>query len=286
MSPTVLRRTLSAATLSTALLLSSAALAGCNSEEAPKATSSEETSDAATPTPTESEAETPSEEPAGDGEQIDTSEFMEVYRAAFEDATSAHMTMEAGGSGSTVTVEGDVDYTKSPMAMTMTMSSPAFGDGEIEMRLVDEVMYMQLPGGGGKFVSMNLNDPTNPLGETFTEQMDPRSQLETFEAGIESAAYLGEEDLDGDTVDRYRVTLNSEAVLESLDPQARKQAEAGMPEELTYDLLFDGDGKFRQMEVDLGAAAGGAMQVTFSDWGKDVTVKAPPAGQIMQLPGS
>ncbi len=282
MSRTLLRRRLGGASLAATLLLTGGALAGCSSEEsAPTSTAPE---DSSSPSETETSVEPEPSSEAPGGEEVSTADFMEMYRAAFDDATTAHMLMEVAGPA-TLTAEGDADYTTTPLSMRMTMSSAAFGTNEIELRLVDSVMYLQVPGGGGKFVSMALDDPNNPLGPTFTEQMDPRAQVEVFEEGITSVTRIGEETVDGEELDRYSVTLDTQALLSSMDPAARAEAEAAMPKELTYDVFFDSDGRYRRMEVDMGAS-GGTVSVTFSDWGKDVSIQAPPPNQITQLPGS
>jgi hypothetical protein len=44
-----------------------------------------------------------------------------------------------------MTMEGDVDYSATPPEMAMTMTNAMLGQGEIEMRMVDGAMYMQMP---------------------------------------------------------------------------------------------------------------------------------------------
>jgi hypothetical protein len=57
-----------------------------------------------------------------------------------------------------------------------------------------------------------------------------------------------------------------------------------MPENVTYDLWFDADGLLRRMQADLGSDDG-TMTVVLSDWGKDVTIQAPPASEVRGAPG-
>ncbi len=64
----------------------------------------------------------------------------------------------------------------------------------------------------------------------------------------------------------------------------------GMPETITYDMWIDGSDLMRRIEFDLGALGGEAagadgMVMTMSDWGKPVSVKAPPANAIVEMPG-
>ena len=55
-------------------------------------------------------------------------------------------------------------------------------------------------------------------------------------------------------------------------------------EDVSYDLWLDDQDLMRRMQLD--APGGGGMTITTDDWGEPVTVKAPPASAIIQLPGS
>jgi hypothetical protein len=65
----------------------------------------------------------------------------------------------------------------------------------------------------------------------------------------------------------------------------------GMPDTISYDLWLDGSDLMRRIEFDLGAVTGGqagsgGMVMTMSDWGEPVTVEAPPASAIVEMPGT
>jgi hypothetical protein len=74
-----------------------------------------------------------------------------------------------------------------------------------------------------------------------------------------------------------------------LTVDAKKAAKAqgtpvppGAQKQISYDLWIDEQDLMRRMQFDEGR---GGMTMTMSDWGKPVTVKAPPASAIMQIPG-
>lgn len=51
---------------------------------------------------------------------------------------------------------------------------------------------------------------------------------------------------------------------------------------VSADIYFGSDGMLQKSVVN--GAGNGAITVTYSDWGKKVDVKAPPADQVMQMP--
>ena len=52
-------------------------------------------------------------------------------------------------------------------------------------------------------------------------------------------------------------------------------------------MWIDDQDLMRRIQFDLGdvSGAGGGMVMTMSDWGAPVTVEAPPARDLVQLPG-
>ena len=266
-----------------ALPLTLAALTGCGSDEGESA--SDETSSSAS-SPAESESATPeadasassSAETPAEGEEVDPAEFAEQYQAAFEKETTAHMRMETAGSAS-FSAEGDIDYSTNPPAMTMTMTGP-MAEEAIDIRLVDGTFYMAMPGSKGKFYRFDLDDPNNPLGPDFAKQLDPANAFAQFEDAIKTVTFVGEESVDGEDMRRYTLVVDGTKITGAAGAQVPKGA---LPAELSYDAWFDGEGFFRKMTSDLGQA--GTLTMTVDDWGKDVTVEAPPASQVTTMPG-
>jgi hypothetical protein len=67
-----------------------------------------------------------------------------------------------------------------------------------------------------------------------------------------------------------------------MDQGGAAAAASGMPDELSYDVRLDDQGRVNRMKIDLGAT--GTMEMTLSDFGKDVHVEVPPAGQVTEMP--
>ncbi|WP_182526549.1 LppX_LprAFG lipoprotein [Nocardioides dongkuii] len=242
---------------------------------------------AASSSPSEESSESADAEPTEDtavaaGEEIEPEEFMDIFEAAFDEATTAHVTMDMSSAAGSIEAEGDADYTTTPPDMTLEMGGAALQGQTMDMRLVDGVMYMKMPAMGEKFVKLDLNDPNNPLGPGLTNQLDPRGMFDSFGDSLDEVVYQGEEDVDGETTDAYAVTVDAETVLKSQGQEIPPGIE--IPEQITYVMNFDEDGRYRRMVVEMGEALGD-VTMDFTDWGADVTIEAPPKNQVTDFPG-
>lgn len=241
--------------------LALAALVACGGDDTP----------AADPTPDSST--TTSEEPdSAEGEDIEPAGFFGSLASSMEAATTAHVTLTTEGGGQSMTAEGDLDFSQDPAAMQMVMSIPQLGEG-IEMRMVDGTMYMQMPAlGEGKFIKFALNDPSNPMGD-LTTQMDPRAQFSSMQDAVKSVTFVGTEEVDGEDLKHYTVVLDG--------TKMPNQQGVSMPDEISYDMWIDADNRLRKVSFE---SAGTVLTTTISDWGKDVRIRAPRPGQIMEMP--
>lgn len=218
------------------------------------------------------------EEDAGD--PIEKSEFIDLYLAAMDKATTATMTMSFGGS---VSIEGtgSADFSTTPPAMKLSITDPTTGQKQ-EMIVVDGIMYLGLQ--PNKYIEYDLSDPNSPLGTSLTEQLDPTAMADVFEEGITESAYIGEDEIDGETMEHYRVKLDSKALLDEAELPSGAPTDA-VADELTFDMWFDDAGNFRRQEASLGVT-GGSVELNYDNWGDPVDIVAPPKSQITKLPGS
>ena len=254
-----------------------AAVAGDAASTSSSASSSAPAEEPAEPAEAEtSVGEDPEAQPGG----YDAEELLAAMKAAVEEHQSTHMVMDiSGGGGQTMTGEGDVSYEGDTTSMQMVMEAAQLG--RIEMRLVDNVMYMAMPPmtQPGKFLEFDLDDPANPMGDLGgITQGDPLQTFEAFDKGLEKVEYVGREDVDGEEMDHYVLTVDGKAAAQAQGNRAGGQ----QPETLTYDLWLDDHDLMRRVQYTM---ADGGVTITMSDWGKPVTVKAPAPGAIMQMPG-
>lgn len=221
------------------------------------------------------ESEDPEEQAGG----YDAEELLAAMKAAVEEHESAHLEMQIAGGGQMVMdAEGDVTYEGDSTAMRLVMESSQFGSG-LELRMIGSSMYLSMPPltPKGKFLEFDLDDPDNPFGELGgIAQGDPLASFEAFDAGLEEATYLGREEVDGEEMDHYVLTVDGRAAA-----KAQGSPPGSVPRTLTYDLWLDDQDLMRRMQSTL---EGGGVTVTMSDWGKPVDVEAPPAGSIVEMP--
>jgi len=260
----------------TPLLL--AGLVACGPDDSASSDDPSSTTSATTPASPDS-----AESQAADGEEIDAEEFTKLVSEAVDHSTTAHIAMRLESQGLTMTATGVADYTGDDPAMALKMRAPAMGAGVIEIRMVDRVMYMAMPmiDSSGKFLKIDLDDPNNPLADSVGDMtsFDPQSTLQMFSQGLQKVVKVGVEDIDGDTTTHYRVTTDTTAMQESLEGATPG---ATLPDVLTYDVWLDDQYRMRRMTTEIGDQASVVMEA--SDWGAPVTITAPPASQVEDMP--
>jgi hypothetical protein len=189
--------------------------------------------------------------------------------------TTAHATM-SGDMGSQISGEGDVDYGGDTPSSAMTVSGMA-GSDDAEVRLVDGVMYMNLGElSKGKFWKLDLSDPNSPFG-ALGSQLDVKSSVALLEKGMTSVEYVGAED----GLDHYTATVDTQVLLGAMGPEA-SAGTSGLPKSLDYDIWLDDDNRVNKLSFTMGKL--GSMEMELSDFGKDVTIEAPPADQVTKMP--
>jgi hypothetical protein len=216
---------------------------------------------------------------------------------------SAHLVFTGGAGGMEVKGEGDLRLGGSDPAISMDMN--AGPQGEMSMVLLDGVLYLKLPAelsaSDKPWIKIDSNDKSNPMAQalgSLTDQMrknaDPRLALEQFqEAGtIESS---GQEELNGEETTHYKIKVDVEKLAENQqDPtlkQAMQQAIQSGLKDFPVELWLNGDQLPVRMVVEMptadptsGKSIPVKVQVDYSKWGEPVTIEAPPADQVGELP--
>ncbi|MEN3584126.1 MULTISPECIES: LppX_LprAFG lipoprotein [unclassified Streptomyces] len=268
-----------------AALLIAAGTAGCGGE-------------AATSSADKSAEETPNLTPAAAvAKAVDKS----------EEITSLHFRME-GTTPTEGAVEGEAKMSLDPtVAISMSMTGEGLGEvpGEtatVEMRLVDEAMYMStgepseelegmswikfdLSGAGeedmNEMPGMDLADK-NPAAESaFLTQAEDLKKVGTEKIeGVETTHYAGTVTLDEL---RKAMEANEGGIGERQEVSLESYEEMGL-EELAMDIWVDEEDQTRQFRV-AGDGKDGEMDMTFTFVGinEKVEVTAPPADETLDL---
>lgn len=275
--PQAVRRTAAA----TIAVLALTGLTACN-DDSPTAT---EEPDSPTTSASSESSESPSESAdasAGAGETVDPATFVDEVLGGLADATTAHLVMTVKGGPAEMTMEGDVDYSATPPEMAMTMTNAMLGKGEMEMRMVDGVMYMQMPMlESGKWMKLPLTGKGSPLSGDLLGQMNPGRALEDMKDAVDEVTYVGDEDVDGEALQHYTMKVRSEA-FRKLQDQFGGMGAADLPSVITYDVWLDDDGLMRQSELSMGDL--GSVTMSMSAWGEPVQIEAPPKAELVEMP--
>jgi hypothetical protein len=273
-----LQRSLTAVALAGVLIIS-----GCGGDDdkgKAKVGDSASTSVSESPSESTSSSEDETGTAAGEGEAVDKDEFLADMRKGVEGFTTAHVTMNVAATGGDMNGDGDMELTDGELAMEMTLDMPAFG-GKAEMVLIDGFMYMKIPGqAGDKYFKLDLSDPSGPMGSLggLTDAFDPTKSFDIFADGLTRVGYLGEDDLDGEDLDRYQLTIDSSKV----DALKDIPGASSVPDVITYDMWVDDDFRMRGMEMDLPT---GKTSVRYTDLGEPVDIEAPPVSKVTTMPG-
>jgi hypothetical protein len=179
---------------------------------------------------------------------------------------------------------GDLDLKSKPLKASLELSSAqlsATGSDTATMLLVDDAMYVQLAALGDKYVKAPLDDKSSPLGSLGLDSLDPGALFDKFGDAISGGTYVGKDTVDGTPTDHYRFTVDGAQVASAL-PSLPSAAASALPAHETVDVWFDGSGRYKQMKMDAG---GENVTEVFSDWGKKVSITAPPASKVTDISG-
>lgn len=272
-TPLVRRAALAAAT--PMLLL---ALTSCGSDDADKA------KDDSAQTSETKKADTESAADVEAGEEVDPQAFADEMAAAYDDLTTAHMTMKMEGGTIEMTAEGDADYSTKLPTIAMKMTNSAMGAEQMDVRMIDGTVYASIPGmTNGKFISLDKDDPNNPLGK-LTDQFDPRSTMESLGKSIKKVVFVGEEDVDGESLRHYTLTVDTAEQLKLAEQLAPGSgAKANLPKEMTYEIWLDDESRTRRTVIDMGGN-NGKVTTEMSKWGEPVDIEAPAKSEIVEMP--
>ncbi|WP_029291510.1 LppX_LprAFG lipoprotein [Cellulomonas sp. HZM] len=267
--------------LAASALVAALALAGCSSssDDASSKPSGGATSTAAAP----SDAAT---KPADtSATELTADNFIETVAASMSKDASYHTTMKTTANGTeAMSADGDASVSGGNTSMAMKMTTQGV---DMEVRVVDGIWYMNLGElSQDKFIKVDPNDAADEMGSSFaglTDQLDPAATVSAMKDAVTSVKKSGEPvELDGVQAQPYEVVVDPSKIGGAFGEQIKK-AGASLPDSFTYTYWVGSDGKPRKMVMD---QAGAKTEMTMTDWGKKVVVKAPSKAEIIEMPTS
>lgn len=242
----------------------------------------DENTDDASEEPTDESSESPvGPAPA----ELSVDDFYPSVMAAMRDVGSFAFESVSDAAGQGRTMSGQARFSDAGMEMKASSS----GAQPMELILLGKAMYVKSPelGAGDTWLKIDLGDPDSLYG-MIGRATDPEVMFKAMESP-KKLELIGSEAVDGVATNHYRITMDPSQYLEAMDFPA---AMVGMlPEQLVTDMWVDEDDlprKFAQT-IDVGAAGGGASTTegTYSDFGADVEIEAPPDDQVTEdVPGA
>ncbi|WP_110240111.1 hypothetical protein [Nocardioides gilvus] len=184
------------------------------------------------------------------GATVDGKKFAALTKWALDNATTADIDLDSSAQGG-VSGSGSVDHTTTPLSLQLTIEA---NGSKGDVRLVDGAIYMSTPGmGGGKYLKLDVSEGAGTgLG---LPELDPSRELERG-LGKKKFTYRGVETIDGTPARRFSTA--------------------------DVDIWFDESGFLRRVKRDAGDK--GVTTATYSNWGKEVDISAPPADQVQEMP--
>jgi hypothetical protein len=216
---------------------------------------------------------------ASEGDSVSAEDMTEVMKKA-TDIDTAHFTtkIDATAAGQTVSMSGEGDIRKEPPAQhsTMKMSGGSM-NMDLETILVDEKFYIKGMM-GDSWMTASADDLAKMGGTSLESMSNPLAFFDGMEDSIKSATFEGEEKLDGTDTRHYSFTVDSAGLAKSLG----STSSSGLPKTIDQDIWVDADGLLRKAEVGMGDT--GTVEMILSKHGEAVTIEAPPADQVTDMP--
>lgn len=258
-----------AAVAAGALLLAPLAACGSDDDKDKDAKPASASSSPAEPSASPSATDDADEAVAAPGERLTKDSLVATMVAAMRAKKTAHIELEVGSS---MAASADTRYAGSSTDMRMTMS---MGPTEALVIMVDGTMYIQ-QSKGAKFVEIGPDDPS--LGSLIGQvtSMGPAASVAAMRGAIKKVEFKGEDEVDGDDVDHYRVTVDTTEIAKGA---VGAPGSADLPKTLTYDMYVDEDHLMRQVDL---AVSGQEIHMVVSRWGEPVDIEAPPASKIQR----
>lgn len=269
-------------------------LGACSNDSATDSASSasDESTSSATDDASDTATDAADEESAAPEEaslaELSADDFYPSVMAAMREAGTFSFETVSGSAGASQTMSGQARFSDAGVEMKASST----GAQPMELILLGKAMYLKSPdlGTADKWLKIDLSDPNSMFG-MIGKATDPEVMFKAMESP-KKLELLGSEDVDGVTTNHYRITLDPTQYLKAMEfPAAMADM---LPKELVTEMWVDADNlprKFTQ-SLDVPSVSGGAgtsstTEGTYSDFGTDVQIEAPPADQVTDdFPGA
>jgi hypothetical protein len=173
----------------------------------------------------------------------------------------------------------NADGSQADMTMTMAMGGE---DTKIAMRKLGDDIYVKFDGALGSMLGgksgkwMHADASKLPEGSAFAMQGGNPKDASKLIAATTNVEKTGEGSYKG-VLDMTKAPNSNKKSLEALGDKAKS---------VPFTAKVDSQGRLTELVMDVGSIAPGAgtMTTTYSDFGTEVSVKAPPAKDVVEMP--
>ncbi len=221
-----------------------------------------------------------------DREDDDVLKSVSATRAAVTAQKTFRSTfaLEVAGGGLNISSTGELFIDNEKKAQSGHVQVP--GAGTLELRQVDEVIYVHIPPGrpgaqGKSWIAVPASD-AGAIGS-----QDPLEFLQVL-AGAKDIDEVGEEDVNGTSTTHYSLVVDREDLADAV---ARSPRASALPpgvldqvKDVKTDVWIDDEDLARRLRIELKVQSVTVRSsFEFLDYGKPVDVTAPPADDVLQL---
>lgn len=190
--------------------------------------------------------------------------LLTALKAGLGDETSVHVDMKMSGGGQRIGMSGDIAMTATDTSMDMRYT----GDDEFAVVVVDRRVFLSTSADDPKYVEVPGTDPTIAK---LIEGANLRRTFDAFEVGLEAVEALGREDVRGESVCHYELTVD-------VTKAARASGNAtppGTPPTINYELYLGDDNLMRRITFTFGPIS---TVMNASGWNEPREIKVPTTG--------
>jgi hypothetical protein len=265
-------------------------LAACNDDSGSdaSASASDESTDSTSDETTDASDDAGEAEDASAPAELSADDFYPSVMAAMREVETFTFTTSSGAAGQAQEMTGQARFGEDGIEM----QASGTGAQPMELILLDKAMYMRSAdlGTGDKWLKIDMSDPSSLFG-MIGRATDPEVMLKAMESP-KKLELLGTEEVDGTPTNHYRITMDPTQYLKAMEfPAAMADM---MPKELVTEMWVDADNLPRRFAqtIEVPGASGGAAtssttEGTYSDFGTDVEIEAPPASEVTEnFPGA
>ncbi|STD05550.1 Uncharacterised protein [Dermatophilus congolensis] len=213
------------------------------------------------------------------GASVDKDTFVEKINKGMVAAGTYKISTKTTMPGSEMALNGYVDGRE--QGKPKFKGTVSTGGQTMNMIMANQNVYVQLAGlTGDKYIKTPLEDLLHSNGGNLSDMLDLSKQLQAQKAAIQSVTYVGQSNDSGTQVFQYKVKLDPHAAanLATGAPHAHPTAGA---EKHQHDYFLDANGQLHKMNIGI---AGAKSETTFSEYGKSVTITAPPTSEVTTMP--